>query len=126
MCSERQHIYRISPTQNNRGKEYDYWPVTESENLRNRVLAALFLVFLAGCQPRQTVTLAFLGDLMLGRGVTPDEDSLAYLAPYLQSADLALANLESPFAVNPSLNLSPSTSQPSNLPTSQPSNLPTF
>ena len=33
---------------------------------------------------------------MLARGVTPDEDSLAYLTPHLQSADLALANLESP------------------------------
>jgi poly-gamma-glutamate synthesis protein (capsule biosynthesis protein) len=46
--------------------------------------------------------LAFLGDLMLGRGVTPSEDSLAYLAPYLQSADLALANLESPLTTVPS------------------------
>ena len=50
----------------------------------------------------RTVTLAFLGDLMLGRGVTPDEDSLAYLAPYLQSADLALANLESSLTTAPS------------------------
>lgn len=39
---------------------------------------------------------------MLGRGVTPGEDSLAYLAPYLQSADLALANLESPLTTIPS------------------------
>jgi poly-gamma-glutamate synthesis protein (capsule biosynthesis protein) len=39
---------------------------------------------------------------MLGRGVTPGEDSLAYLAPYLQSADLALANLESPLTTVPS------------------------
>jgi poly-gamma-glutamate synthesis protein (capsule biosynthesis protein) len=45
--------------------------------------------------------LAFLGDVMLGRGVTPGEDSLAYLAPYLQSADLALANLESPLTTIP-------------------------
>ena len=39
---------------------------------------------------------------MLGRGVTPGEDSLAYLAPYLQSADLALVNLESPLTTVPS------------------------
>ena len=39
---------------------------------------------------------------MLGRGVTPSEDPLAYLAPYLQSADLALANLESPLTTVPS------------------------
>lgn len=39
---------------------------------------------------------------MLGRGVTPGEDSLAYLAPYLQSADLALTNLESPLTTIPS------------------------
>ncbi|MBU2611441.1 MAG: CapA family protein [Chloroflexi bacterium] len=62
-----------------------------------------FLFILVACQPiPRTVTLAFLGDLMLGRGVTPDEDSLAYLAPYLQSADLALANLESPLTTAPS------------------------
>jgi len=39
-----------------------------------------------------------LGDLMLGRGVNPGTDSLAYLIPSLSTADLALANLESPFA----------------------------
>ncbi len=38
---------------------------------------------------------------MLGRGVTPGDSSLAYLAPYLQSADLALANLESPLTTAP-------------------------
>jgi poly-gamma-glutamate synthesis protein (capsule biosynthesis protein) len=43
-----------------------------------------------------------LGDVMLGRGVTPSEDSLAYLAPYLRSADLALANLESSLTTAPS------------------------
>ena len=56
------------------------------------------VVFLSGCQPRQTVTLALLGDMMIGRGVEPMPDSLAYLAPELSSADLALANLESPLA----------------------------
>jgi poly-gamma-glutamate synthesis protein (capsule biosynthesis protein) len=63
----------------------------------------IFLILLAVClavgQPKTpTVTLALLGDLMLGRGVDPKPDSLAYLAPDLSAADLALANLESPLA----------------------------
>jgi len=50
------------------------------------------------------VSLALLGDVMLGRGVAQVhtssswEGSLSYLAPALQSADLALANLESPLS----------------------------
>lgn len=63
----------------------------------------LLLFFLVACQPiPRTVTLALLGDLMLVRGVTPGDSSLSYLAPYLQSADLALANLESPLTTAPS------------------------
>lgn len=52
--------------------------------------------------PRDTVTLAFLGDVMLGRDVYAShqdgdwEASLAAIAPTLQGVDLALANLESP------------------------------
>jgi len=42
------------------------------------------------------VTLALLGDINLGRGVSPTSASLAYLTPELRRADLALANLESP------------------------------
>ncbi len=61
-------------------------------------LAIFLLVFLTGCQSRQTVTLALLGDLMLGRGVDPKPASLAYLTSDLSAADLALANLESPLA----------------------------
>jgi len=67
-----------------------------------RCLASIscFLVFVSSaCQPKApTVTLALLGDLMLGRGVDPKPDSLAYLTPDLSAADLALANLESPLA----------------------------
>jgi poly-gamma-glutamate synthesis protein (capsule biosynthesis protein) len=44
------------------------------------------------------VTLALLGDINLGRGVLPSANSLAYLAPDLSAADLALANLESPLS----------------------------
>src|ERR1043165_4295457 len=74
----------------------------------NRViLAALALSLLVtpGCQnnfptgranPAPSVTLALLGDVMLGRGVHPSSETFAYLKPYLISADLALANLESP------------------------------
>jgi len=67
----------------------------------NRLAATFCLLFisLAACQPKTTtVTLALLGDLMLGRGVDPKPDSLAYLTPDLSAADLALANLESPLA----------------------------
>ena len=67
-------------------------------------LAAFFLfliLFFSASKPRQVVTLALLGDLMLGRGVNPNLDSLAYLAPELSAADLALSNLESPLASHP-------------------------
>ncbi len=65
-----------------------------------QAIAVCFLVFIfTGCQPKApTATLAFLGDLMLGRGLDPDTDSLAYLMPEMVKADLVLANLESPLA----------------------------
>jgi poly-gamma-glutamate synthesis protein (capsule biosynthesis protein) len=58
----------------------------------------MLVLMLFACGQHPTVTLALLGDLMLGRGVDPGLDSLTYLQPDLISADLALANLESPFA----------------------------
>ena len=58
----------------------------------------------------QSVTLALLGDVMLGRGVKPSHDTFAYLEPYLQSADLSLANLESPLT-----NAAPQANSPYNL-----------
>lgn len=61
------------------------------------LFAFCFLLFISSsCQPRRTVTLALLGDINLGRGVTPAADSFAFLASTLSAADLALANLESP------------------------------
>ncbi len=75
----------------------------------HRLAPALLVLLFVACGGRPTVTLALLGDLMLGRGVDPQPDSLAYLSPDLTSADLALANLESPLAsgvdqsVNPAL-----------------------
>jgi hypothetical protein len=63
------------------------------------LLLAFGLLLLGGCQKKQMVTLALLGDVMLGRGVEPSAESLAYLQPELEAADLALANLESPLAV---------------------------
>ena len=45
---------------------------------------------------KQIVTLALLGDISLARSVQPDADSFSALAAQLNSADLALANLESP------------------------------
>ena len=66
------------------------------------IFGIFFLILLVSCQPSPpTVTLALLGDLMLGRGVQPAKDSFAYLAPELQTADLAIANLESPLTYHP-------------------------
>jgi poly-gamma-glutamate synthesis protein (capsule biosynthesis protein) len=59
----------------------------------------ILITIVSACQPKAlTVSLALLGDLMLGRGVNPQPDFLAYLMPELAKADLALANLESPLA----------------------------
>jgi hypothetical protein len=70
----------------------------------------LFLVMQAGSNgliPRP-VTLALLGDVMLGRGVAqvyalhPEErGALFALTPFLSEADLVLANLESPITASP-------------------------
>ncbi len=51
--------------------------------------------------PASSGTLALLGDVMLGRGVHPTPETFAYLKPFLISADLALANLESPLTNSP-------------------------
>lgn len=70
---------------------------------RSTILRLSFLLLLIGllpsaCLDRREITLALLGDLNLARGVEPQADSLDYLLPELSSADLALANLESPLA----------------------------
>jgi len=70
------------------------------------ITLSLLLVLSSGCQaenssPAPTVTLALLGDVMLGRGVHPSVETFAYLKPFLKSADLALANLESPLTNAP-------------------------
>jgi poly-gamma-glutamate synthesis protein (capsule biosynthesis protein) len=78
----------------------------ESSFLMKKLLPflGLFLILslFVSCEPgRSTVTLALLGDVMLGRRVTPTPASLAFLAPELQAADLSLAALESPLANYP-------------------------
>jgi poly-gamma-glutamate synthesis protein (capsule biosynthesis protein) len=66
--------------------------------LRAGILLVI-LILLVSCLPaRRTVTLALLGDLMVGRAVNPTPASLSYLSPGLNAADLTLANLESPLA----------------------------
>jgi len=52
-------------------------------------------------KPAPSVTLALLGDVMLGRAVHPSIATFSYLERYLTSADLALANLESPLTDAP-------------------------
>jgi poly-gamma-glutamate synthesis protein (capsule biosynthesis protein) len=66
-----------------------------------RLAPILLSLLLAACGKTPTVTLALLGDVNLGRGVVPTPESFAYLSPWLDSADLALANLESPLANYP-------------------------
>jgi poly-gamma-glutamate synthesis protein (capsule biosynthesis protein) len=68
----------------------------------------LIFPLLLGPQPRHpTITLALLGDVMLGRGIAQahaDGDwatAFEDVAPWLQAADLALANLESPLSPLP-------------------------
>ena len=61
--------------------------------------SCLIILFATACQPKSpTVTLVLLGDLMLGRGVNPQPNSLTFLKQDLANADLVLANLESPLA----------------------------
>lgn len=81
-----------------------------------RTILALLLLTLSGCQtstaiteilstatssPAPSVTLALVGDVMLGRAVHPTPETFSYLKPFLISADLALANLESPLTTSP-------------------------
>jgi poly-gamma-glutamate synthesis protein (capsule biosynthesis protein) len=54
-----------------------------------------------------SVTLALLGDVMLGRDVHPSAETFAYLEPFLGSADLVAANLESPLTRAPAQTDSP-------------------
>jgi gamma-polyglutamate biosynthesis protein CapA len=66
---------------------------------------SLALFISTGCQadarPVSTVTLALLGDVMFGRDVHPTAQTFTTLEPFLKSADLALANLESPLTNAP-------------------------
>jgi poly-gamma-glutamate synthesis protein (capsule biosynthesis protein) len=57
--------------------------------------------------PAASITLALLGDVMLGRGVHATAETFTYLEPFLASADLALANLESPLTNAPAQSESP-------------------
>jgi poly-gamma-glutamate capsule biosynthesis protein CapA/YwtB (metallophosphatase superfamily) len=74
-------------------------------------LTLILLTLFALSQPQKKpgITLAFLGDVMLGRGVAaahPVGDwatALASLKPELSGADLVLANLESPLTTSPSI-----------------------
>ena len=70
------------------------------------VILLVILILLVSCLPAsRTVTLALLGDLMVGRAVNPNPASLSYLVPELKAADLTLANLESPLAPGAGMNL---------------------
>ena len=64
--------------------------------MKKCVAFLILLILLASCRPaRRTVSLALLGDLMVGRALHPGPASLSYLTPQLKAADFSLANLES-------------------------------
>jgi len=67
----------------------------------------VFALIVGGCKPEAapspSVTLALLGDVMLGRGIEASTESFAFLQPQLAAADLALVNLESPLTDAPPL-----------------------
>jgi poly-gamma-glutamate synthesis protein (capsule biosynthesis protein) len=72
------------------------------------LLLSLLWINVSASPRAETVTLAFLGDIMLGRGIASAhtgnvgwENLLAPLAPALRAADLAAANLESPVTARP-------------------------
>jgi poly-gamma-glutamate synthesis protein (capsule biosynthesis protein) len=70
--------------------------------LRCLMIAAIAPLLLSASVYEPTVTIALLGDVMLGRGIAFAhatgrwEQALQSLAPILQSANVAIANLESP------------------------------
>ncbi|HLO27812.1 MAG TPA: CapA family protein [Anaerolineales bacterium] len=89
----------------------------------DRVCLILLITLLFGCQdgatpiasidlaqsdsltpistPEPSVTVALLGDVMLGRAIHPSSETFRYLKPFLASADIVLANLESPLTNAP-------------------------
>jgi poly-gamma-glutamate capsule biosynthesis protein CapA/YwtB (metallophosphatase superfamily) len=72
------------------------------------LLACVALACLPGEPAPATFTLAFAGDVMLGRGVAQAlagnwEAAFAQVRPWLAEADLAFANLESPLTTMPQI-----------------------
>jgi poly-gamma-glutamate capsule biosynthesis protein CapA/YwtB (metallophosphatase superfamily) len=67
----------------------------------------VILLAIVALQPSETITLAFAGDVMLGRGIAQShaqggwEYTLDALAPCTTEADIAFANLESPLTSAP-------------------------
>lgn len=64
------------------------------------ILLLTVLIFSFENDLQRVVTLAFLGDVNLGRGVIPRQNTFSFLDDKLQLADLVLANLESPIGNN--------------------------
>jgi len=75
--------------------------MTPSPNLAQPDPASEIAEVLSTSSPAPSVTIALLGDVMLGRAVRPSSETFSYLEPYLTSADLLLANLESPLTNAP-------------------------
>ncbi len=75
--------------------------MTPSPDLAQLDPASAISEVISTSSPAPSVTLALLGDVMLGRAVHPSTETFSYLEPYLTSADLVLANLESPLTDAP-------------------------
>lgn len=82
----------------------------QRSSLRGALIILLAFGIILSRPPRTEIRLAFLGDIMLGRGVAaaqavkPESSPLALLAADLAGADLAFGNLESPLTDLPLLN----------------------
>ena len=75
--------------------------MTSSPNLAQSDPASAISEVISTSSPVPSVTIALLGDVMLGRAVRPSSETFSYLEPYLTSADLALADLKSPLTNAP-------------------------
>lgn len=75
--------------------------ITSSPNPAQSDPASSVFEVVSTSSPAPAVTLALLGDVMLGRSIHPSPEMFSYLEPSLASADLALANLESPLTDAP-------------------------
>jgi poly-gamma-glutamate capsule biosynthesis protein CapA/YwtB (metallophosphatase superfamily) len=103
----------LSPSNHINRSQPNYQPLSDlSARHASRItrlsltLALIILTLLTSSAPSSSLTLAFVGDVMLGRDVATALDgdwpaALAGVRPWLAGADLTFANLESPLTNAP-------------------------